>query len=52
MLWELAVAKDQGLSQDCSAIGDYTRNNCWTQEILNNNEWDGNERYFRLLGMI
>ena len=49
MLWELAVAKDQGLSQDCSAIGDYTRNNCWTQEILNNNEWNGNERYFRLL---
>ena len=49
MLWKLAVAKGQGLSQDCSAIGDYTRNNCWTQEILNNNEWDGNERYFRLL---
>jgi hypothetical protein len=49
MLWQLGVAQDQGLSQDCSAIGDYTRNNCWTQEILNNNDWGGNERFFRLL---
>ena len=49
MLWELDDAEEQGLSRDCSAIGDYTRNNCWTQEILNNNDWNGNERFFKLL---
>ena len=49
LLWELDDAQEQGLSEDCSAIGEYTRNNCWTQEILNNNDWGGNERFFKLL---
>ncbi|MBI88050.1 MAG: hypothetical protein CMB67_03360, partial [Euryarchaeota archaeon] len=49
LLWELDDAREHGLSDDCSAIGEYTRNNCWTQEILNNNDWGGNERFFKLL---
>ena len=49
LLWELDDAEDRGLSRDCSAIGGYTQNNCWTQEILNNNDWGGNERFFKIL---
>ena len=49
LLWELDDAQEQGLSNDCSAIGGYTQNNCWTQEILNNNDWGGNERFFKIL---
>ena len=49
LLWKLGVAEGEGLSKDCKSVGDYTLNNCWTREILNNNEWNGNQRYFRLL---
>ena len=49
LLWSLDVAEEEGLSTDCKSVGDYTLNNCWTKEILNNNEWSGNERYFSLL---
>jgi len=49
LLWTIEEAENQGLNRDCQSIGDYTLNNCWTKEILNNNDWGGNERYFRLL---
>jgi len=49
LLWSLDVAEEEGLSKDCKSVGDYTLNNCWTKEILNNNEWSGNKRYFGLL---
>jgi len=49
LLWTAEVAEAEGLNRDCQSIGGYTLNNCWTKEILNNNEWGGNERYFGLM---
>ena len=49
LLWSHEAAKAEGLNRDCQSIGGYTLNNCWTKEILNNNEWGGNKEYFRLL---
>jgi len=48
-LWDIDSAEEQGLTKDCRSIGEYTLNNCWTKEILNNNEWGGNERFFEVL---
>ena len=49
MLWDQSIALEKGLNSDCQSVAGYTLNNCWTKEILNNNEWAGNQRYFKLL---
>ena len=49
LLWTAEVAEGEGLNRDCQSIGDYTLNNCWTKEIINNNQWSGNQQFFRML---
>jgi hypothetical protein len=44
-LWTLPVAVEEGSSPTCEGV----IGSCWMQEIHDNNEWRGNEVYYKLL---